>query len=855
MKTFEHGGNIHKAFREAGKTAEKILDFSANINPLGPPEWLRPLLSRELDQVFHYPDPDNLKLIGAIAQHLDINPDCVVAGNGTTDLLYALMRSLPCKRVVIPVPSYVDYVRAAEIACKEVAFFKLKEEDEFCLNVAQLKQELCPGDLVIIAVPNNPTGKIPDQKQLLALIQSCPDTFFLFDEAFLDFIDAYPSFSCVANNVITLNSMTKFYAIPGLRLGFTTLSVDLALQLKNQLPPWTVNTLAQVVGEYAVGDAEYRENSIAQCAKLRTELTAQLSLIPELRVFDSTVNYLLIKLAKDKTSNLKSHCRKAGILIRPCDNYNGINEGDKFFRVAVRTKEDNEILVECISSFFKHTKRSVTIKQTPSLMFQGTCSDAGKSILTTALCRIMFQDGFKIAPFKAQNMSLNSFVTLQGDEMGRAQVVQAQAAKLDPDCRMNPILLKPNSDTGSQVIINGRPVGNMSVTQYSKYKALAWPEVCLAYDQLASDFDAIILEGAGSPGEVNLKKADIVNMRMAQYTKSPVILVGDIDRGGVYASFVGVMEVLAEWERELVAGFIVNKFRGQASLLHSAHDYLKLHTNRPVFGVIPHIKNLGIPEEDSVSFKKGSFNTGYKKDSIELAVINLPHISNFTDVEPFLEEPDVTLRIIDNVGELGEPDVIIIPGSKNVINDLDFLRQTGLIDAIINQYERGVEIVGICGGYQMLGQSIKDPHQMESTIAGKEGVRGMGLLPMDTILEMEKNLTRKSGLHLRSGQEISGYEIHHGVSTGTDNPVLRFSDKTVCGTSKDGDKVWGAYLHGLFDSDLFRRWFIDNLRVEKGLAPVGKVMAPYDLEAAFDRLADVVRDAINIDDIYKLMKV
>lgn len=855
MKTFEHGGNIHRASRDTMIGGDKILDFSANINPLGAPEWLRPVLSRELDKVYHYPDPENLNLTCAIAKHLGIDKDCVVAGNGTTELLYAIIRSLPCKRVVIPVPSYVDYVRAAEIAGKKVQLFTLREEDEFSLNVAEFKKSLLPGDLAIIGVPNNPTGKIPDRESLVALVKECPDTLFMFDEAFLDFIPDYPSFSCCAENVLTLNSMTKFYAIPGLRLGFATLPAELACRLKSQMPPWTVNTLAQVAGEHAVEDRQYQENSIKECEKLRLALTAELSRIPELKVFSSTVNYLLVKLLKDTTRNVQEHCKKAGILIRPCENYNGIVDAEKFFRVAVRTKEENEVLISTLGSYFTKKGTARNRKSTPSIMFQGTCSDAGKSILTTALCRIMIQDGFNIAPFKAQNMSLNSFVTLQGDEMGRAQVVQAQAAKLDPDCRMNPVLLKPNSDTGSQVIINGKPVGNMNVSEYNKYKAQAWPKVCMAYDDLASEFDAVILEGAGSPGEVNLKKDDIVNMRMARYAKAPVILVGDIDRGGVYASFVGIMEVLAEWERNLVAGFMVNKFRGQASLLQSAHEYLKLHTDRAVFGVIPHIKNLGIPEEDSVSFKKGSFNTKSKQDGVELAVINLPHISNFTDVEPFLDEPDVALQIIGSVSELNSPDAIVIPGSKNVVHDLLFLSESGLLDAIRRHYEKGVQIIGICGGYQMLGRSIKDPYLMESAVTSESGVLGMGLLPMDTILEKEKHLTRKSGVHHNSGLEVFGYEIHHGVSTVTDKPVLQFSDSSACGTASVDDKVWGAYLHGIFDSDSFRRHFIDNLRVEKGLEPLGEIVAPYDLEASFDHLADVVREAVDIDGIYKLMKV
>lgn len=854
MKTFEHGGNIHKASRDASQ-GNKFLDFSANINPLGPPEWLRPVISRELEQIFHYPDPENLELIKAIAEHHGIEPHQVIAGNGTTELLYAILKSIPSKRIVVPVPSYVDYVRAAEIAEKEVSLFSLKEEDDFTLNIKALQETLCSGDLVIIAVPNNPTGKLPDRQQLVNLVQARPDVLFLFDEAFLDFVANYPSLSCCEENVLTLNSMTKFYAVPGLRLGFATMSKKNVDRLKSHLPPWTVNSFAQVVGAGAVIDSNYQKETITTCAELNKELTTNLQKIPELRVFESSVNYLLVKLLKSDSATLAQHCYDNCILIRKCDNYNGINEPHLFFRVAVRTARENERLVRVIQTFFKRKTTPNSRKKTPAIMFQGTCSDAGKSILTAALCRIMVQDGYAVAPYKAQNMSLNSFVTLQGDEMGRAQVVQAQAARLDPDCRMNPILLKPNSDTGSQIIVNGKPVGNMTVNEYGRYKPDAWPKVCEAYDSLAAEYDAIILEGAGSPGEVNLKKGDIVNMRMAQYAQAPVVLVGDIDRGGVYASFVGIMEVLEQWERDLVAGFMVNKFRGQASLLESAHDYLNLHTGRKVFGVIPHIKDLGIPEEDSVSFKKGSFNTHSKEAGVTVGVINLPHISNFTDIEPFLEEPDVSVRIIDTVAGVSGCDALILPGSKNVIHDLMYLSDSGIKNAIIHEFEMETEVVGICGGYQMLGQAIKDPYHMESAISGKDGIRGMGLLKMDTILEREKNLTRKDGFHHQSGRSVFGYEIHHGVSTDTENPLLTFSDGTVCGTTAKDGMVWGAYLHGIFDSDDFRRWFIDTLRVRKGLGAKGKIVSNYDLEGAFDNLAAVVRASVDVDELYKIMGV
>lgn len=856
MGTFEHGGNIHKALREIVDKDKKILDFSANINPLGPPEWLRPLVARELESVVHYPDPECSEFVSEIARNYNISEESVVVGNGTTELLYGILSHIQCKRVVIPVPSYVDYVRAAKIAKREVSLVSLREEDNFEVDFSSLQTHLQPGDLLILGVPNNPTGRLPDRDKLQRCIVENPDVLFLLDEAFLDFIDDYDSFAGLCENVCTMNSMTKFYGVPGLRLGFATMSLDNARQLKDNMPPWTVNSLAQAVGTMALQDRDYQEKSVALCNELRTDLLRNLSGIEQIKVYEGAANYLLVKTLASDTKTVKRYCQEQNILIRHCDNYNGITEPGRFFRIAVRTEKENDRLLETLANFYNGDSSAVKrVKKKPAIMFQGTCSNAGKSILTTALCRIMFQDGFKVAPFKAQNMSLNSFVTLQGDEMGRAQVVQAQAARLDPDCRMNPILLKPNSDTGSQVIMAGHPVDNMSVLKYNDYKKIAWPRVCEIYDSLAADFDAIVLEGAGSPGEVNLKKDDIVNMRMAAYANAPVILVGDIDRGGVYSSFVGIMEVLAEWERNLVAGFLVNKFRGQASLLQSAHDYVQLHTNRPVYGVVPHLKDLGIPEEDSVSFKKGSFNTQAEEEGIDIVVINLPHISNFTDIEPFLDEPDVTIRIVDNVHSFGAPDAVILPGSKNVINDFQFLENENLASKIVDAWKAGTEIVGICGGYQMLGKRIKDPYLMESATVGMEGVSGLSLLPMETVIEKEKNLIRKSGTHLVSGKSVFGYEIHHGISTNAEKPVLEFDDSTACGTALEDNTAWGTYLHGIFDSDDYRRWFIDQLRVRKGLSPVGRILAPYDLENAFDRLADVVRESVDIDALYRLMNV
>ncbi len=489
-----------------------------------------------------------------------------------------------------------------------------------------------------------------------------------------------------------------------------------------------------------------------------------------------------------------------------------------------------------------------------ALMFQGTSSNAGKSVLTAALCRILLQDGVRVAPFKAQNMSLNSFVTRDGGEMGRAQVVQAQACRLDPDVRMNPILLKPSSGTGSQVILRGQPLGNMQPRQYGDYNREAFAAVTECYDSLASEFDVIVLEGAGSPGEVNLKQRDIVNMRMARHAEAPVLLVGDIDRGGVYAAFVGTMAVLDEWERALVAGFVVNRFRGDAALLEPAHDYMLSHTGRPVLGVVPFLTDLNLPEEDSVEFKNHAFDPvgAPAADQVHVAVVDLPHISNFTDLDALRLEPDVHLSIARSPGDLRGADAVILPGSKNVIADLMELREHGLVDALLALHAKGqAEVVGICGGYQMLGERIRDPHGVESD-AGT--VPGLSLLPVTTELAADKTLTRAVGTHCESGCGVRGYEIHHGQTGGTEHgPLLQLIDGGEDGCVSADGRVWGTYLHGIFDADEFRRWFIDRLRVRRGLPPHGKVQICYDIEPALDRVAQVVRASLDMERVYRLL--
>ncbi len=874
--SFPHGGHLRQLASLSGRNPEEILDFSASINPLGPPESLRAVISRALEAIVHYPDPDSAELVAALAKSYGVCPEEVLVGNGSTEILYALARCLDRGRAVVPVPSYSDYVTAAELASLSVDKVVLKESRGFKIDWDELHGRLRGDEIVFLGRPNNPTGIGFDAEAFRRFAAEHPDTVFVVDEAFIEFViskdvgwdnrNAGPptrdtggpalrlSHPTRQPNVIVLRSLTKFYAIPGLRLGTAIAGVDLAGRIRGQLLPWSVNALAQAVGIAGLEDTEYAEATREFVARQRENLTQRLSELPGPHVFPGEANFLLVRLDRDDIDarSLAARLLQDGIAIRVCENFDGLDA--RYFRLAVRTEEENDTLLASLARVLAPKRKAVPKKRrTPALMFQGTGSNAGKSVLTAALCRILLQDGVRVAPFKSQNMSLNSFVTRDGKEMGRAQVVQARACRLEPDVRMNPILLKPNSDTGCQVIVRGRPVGNMGVGTYIGHKPDAFDAARECYDSLADEFDAVVLEGAGSPAEVNLKHHDIVNMQMARHANSPVLLVGDIDRGGVFASFIGTMDTLCPWERALVAGFVINRFRGDASLLGPAVDYTLVYTGKPTFGIVPFVRDLGLPQEDSVEFKSGALDQSRtSSEAVEVAVVDLPHISNFTDFDALRIEKDVYLRVVRRAEELGSPDAVVLPGSKNVLGDLQYLRESGLAARLADLAHAGkTQIVGICGGFQILGRVILDPDRIESS-AGEDA--GLGLLEMATTLAREKTLARTRAEHLPSGHEVYGYEIHHGK---TDAPtvqrVFQNGDAEVLGAAAADHGVWGTYLHGIFDADAFRRWFIDRLRERRGLEPVGGIRATYDIEPALDRLADIVRQSLDVNEIYRRM--
>ncbi len=478
-------------------------------------------------------------------------------------------------------------------------------------------------------------------------------------------------------------------------------------------------------------------------------------------------------------------------------------------------------------------------------------SGAGKSLLCTALCRVFRQDGLRVAPFKSQNMALNSGVTRDGLEMGRAQIAQAEAAGAEPDVRMNPVLLKPSSDVGSQVIVNGVARGNMTAAEYFAYKKELIPDILAAYEGLAAENDVIVIEGAGSPAEINLRENDIVNMGLAELVDAPVLLAGDIDRGGVFAQLYGTAALLEERERARIRGLIVNKFRGDVALLEPGLRQIEAMTGAPVLGVVPYLR-VDIDDEDSLAPRLCAEKTD---KSIKVAVVRLPHISNFTDFSPLEGQAPLGIYYVNKPEALGTPDLIVLPGTKSTMADLLWLRQSGLEAAILRFAADGTPVLGVCGGYQMLGEELRDPEGVESETPA---LRGMGLLPCMTVFEPDKTLTRVRAAvtgGAMAGAHIEGYEIHTGTTA-------RHGGEAFCrleSGAEDGCRqgsVSGTYLHGLFDSGEAAEKLAAWLCARRGMAvpPAAEGDRRAYRERQYDLLADGVRAALDMDAIYRILE-
>lgn len=528
-----------------------------------------------------------------------------------------------------------------------------------------------------------------------------------------------------------------------------------------------------------------------------------------------------------------------------------------------------------------------------AIMIQGTMSNAGKSLLATGLCRIFRQDGYKVAPFKAQNMALNSFITKEGLEMGRAQVAQAEAAGVEPSVLMNPVLLKPTNSTSSQVILNGEVFDNLNAMEYRERRSQIIPAIEKAYRTLDEQYDIIVIEGAGSPAEINLQKNDISNMFMAHLAKAPVLLAGDIDRGGVFASLVGTMALFPEEDRAMVKGTLINKFRGDRTILQPGLDMLEERIGIPTVGVVPYL-HVDIDDEDSITER---FNKKKEIGLIDIAVIRLPKISNFTDFNVLEYAPGVTLRYVETRAELGNPDLIILPGTKNTMEDLLAIRQNGLEGAVLKHAAAGKPVFGVCGGFQMMGEVLEDPCGIEH--GGT--LKGMGLLPARTIFEPQKTRTRVEGAFLEdvpgifsglSGVDFYGYEIHMGqtevlpeagtamsagaaltgpegtaetasranpLAAGAVKPLLEIKELSgkpasqIAGMCRGN--VYGSYIHGIFDGEGVAKTIVSALYKSKGLdesAVTGLDVAAYK-ETQYDLLAAAMRESVDMEAVYRIL--
>lgn len=901
-----HGGDRIVMAETAGRSSADLLDFSVNIRPGGPPAYVSAAITRALSDIGFYPSAHAEEAVRLASKRYGLSTKSFVFGNGTNELIHTICRLLAiegCPCAVIPEPAFSEYAEGCQLAGLSLLrpFCRLTGHSRPPKNNGQpwFDWELPVREIlkaphssaVFLANPGNPAGTCLSRATFASLVQQRPDILWILDEAFITFhgpddkVSVLPMLAeqkrkqrksrCEVSlphsaHVIVLRSLTKFHALPGLRLGFLATEETLANKIRKLLPSWNVNCLALSAACAILTQSEQgrldEKKTRANNRSCRHDLAVRLAPLP-LTVCRSTANYLLLRLHTPFPDLNSTLLKRFGIALRDCSDYLGLTKGE-WYRIGIRNPSDHKRLSEALTTLFTEKKNEIKHKRlhkvvpthVPALMIQGTSSCAGKSILAAAFCRIFRQDGLKVMPFKAQNMSLNSGVTPDGGEIGRAQILQAQAAGVDPDVRMNPVLLKPNSDKGSQVVLLGHPTGLLQAKNFLARKPALWETVCNAYKSLSSESDVMVLEGAGSPAEINLKEGDIVNMAMAREAGAKVLLCGDIDRGGVYASFLGTWLTFSVPERNLLGGYIINRFRGDASLLAQANNYLLASTKIPVLGIVPYLKGLKLPEEDSLTWNSSAGSQAKLPDALDVAVISLRHTSNFTDFAPLALEPDVTLRIVSTPSEWGQPDLVIVPGSKNTSDDLKTLCASALVDRLRAHAQNGGWIFGICGGMQMLGETLNDPNHVESR---REHQKGLGLLPLSTTLSTEKTLRRIRNVETPLGVSTSGYEIHHGLTNLTGHTVQLFGIPDYADTQAQENprsitgvvlgRCWGSYLHGIFDSDLFRRAFLDHIRQSLGMPSQGRILIEYNVEKTLDMLADTVRDHVDMISIRRML--
>lgn len=751
--------------------------------------------------------------------------------------------------------------------------------DDISINVK-------PGEIVTLIGPNG-SGKSTLLKTLTGQLSSKGGVIFIGDRNMADLSvkDMAKKMSMVMTERIKPELMTCREIVEAGRYPYTGYMGILSDTDKN-----AVNDAMKLTNTLNLAGVDYMTLSDGQ--KQRVLLAKAICQEPEILILDEPTSYLDIRYKVEILKQIKDFAKQSNVAVimslheleiamRISDTVVALGDGQvlgigtpkEIFKEGFIRKlygiEGQDISELGSRPWFSEDKsvRSAekeaedenknidnSIKKSPKvIMVQGTMSNAGKTLIAAGLCRIFANDGYRVAPFKSQNMALNSYVTENGEEMGRAQVMQAECCRVLPQVWMNPILLKPTSKSGSQVIVRGRAIGNMSAREYFGRKKDYLPDIKEAFNHLAETADIIVVEGAGSPVEMNLKKDDIVNMGVAELLDASVILVGDIDRGGIFAQVIGTLDLLEPAERNRVKGIVVNKFRGDKTLFDDGVKILEERGKTSVLGVVPFM-NLDIDDEDSLA--ETLLKSGINEDAkLDIAVIRLPYISNFTDIYPFKEVPSVSVRFVNSSDELGNPDLILIPGSKNTIHDIRWIREVGLDKKLLQQQKKGTIIFGICGGFQILGKCIKDDEAVES--GGKE--EGLGLLPVETSLRTEKkqvlfngSVVAKDGILADMNKcSVEGYEIHMG-ETSVSGEAKEFTSN---GTGYYKDNVFGTYIHGFFDTKDVLSSFIDILAKRKGVSIDTSVIVGYKeyKDSQYELLASGLREALDMDKIYEML--